>query len=367
MKPSKFRLLAIGFFAAIASVSLSCGDKATNDSDSGFNRRAMLENVADNIIIPSFVQLQAKVNAMNDSIVAFLQAPSEARLLAARAAWEEAYLAWQYASRYNFGPAQTSTGTLFQKAGVFPANPNRIEEFIAAGNFNNDLARDARGFNAIEYLLYDVVSASQVVAKFANANRRQYLQTLSAELKANVDAVVNGWQTYRAEFVSNVGTDIGSSTSILFNEFVMDFESVKNFKLGVPLGRRPGQTQPEPQRVEAFYSGKSIRFMREHLKAVEELYYGVGRNGVDGIGFVEYLQSVPNGSELVRQTEAQLAVVKTRLNALPSDARLSDLIVSNFALVDALHAELQRHTRFFKSEMASLLSLTITFSSGDGD
>jgi predicted lipoprotein len=59
--------------------------------------------------------------------------------------------------------------------------------------------------------------------------------------------------------------------------------------------------------------------------------------------------------------------VKQRLNALPIDARLSDLIVTNFQLVDALHTELQRHTRFFKSEMASLLSLTITFSSGDGD
>ncbi|MCS6988974.1 MAG: imelysin family protein [Chloroherpetonaceae bacterium] len=367
MKGIALKSLGIALCGALSLFSLKCGDKAAENSGDAFNRRAMLENYADNVIIPSFAELQGKTNALNDAVAEFAQFPTESRLLAARNAWEEAYLAWQFCNGFNFGPAQTSTGTLFQKAGVFPANASRIEEFIAARNFDNDLARDARGFNAIEYLLYDTVATSQVVAKFNNPDRRQYLRTLAAELKANIDAVVAGWQTYRNEFVSRNGTDVGSSTSILFNEFVMSFESVKNFKLGVPLGRRPGQTAPEPKRVEAFYSGKSIRFMREHLKAIEQFYYGIGRNGADGIGFVEYLQSVPNGRQLVAQTEAQLAVVKNRLNALPPDERLSQLIVSNFALVDALHSELQRHTRFFKSEMASLLSLTITFSSGDGD
>ncbi len=364
--------LPLKFTVAVASVALAflsfnCKDALTDNPGDSFNRREMLENVADNIIIPSFRDLQTKVNALNNAVNLFVQTPSEATLQSARTAWEEAYLSWQYANGFNFGPGQTSTGALFDKVGVFPTSASRIETFIASRTFDNDLARDTRGFNAIEYLLYDSVSVSEVVGKFSNQNRRAYLLTITTELKATIDAVVAGWQTYRAEFVSNVGTDIGSSTSLLYNEFVKNFESIKNFKLGVPLGRRPGQTQPEPTRVEAFYSGKSLRFMREHLKAVEELYYGIGRDGVDRVGFVEYLRSVPNGNELIAQTEAQLAVVKNRLQALPIDARLSELIATNFAQVDALHTELQRHTRFFKSEMASLLSLSITFSSGDGD
>jgi predicted lipoprotein len=367
MKQQTLKFSVVAVCMVLAFVSFNCKDTLTDTPSDTFNRKAMLENVADNIIILSFAELQTKVNALNSAVNAFVQTPNETTLQAARAAWEEAYLSWQYANGFNFGPAQTSTGTLFQKVGVFPVNVAQIESFIASWTFNNDLSRDTRGFNAIEYLLYDAVGVSEVLGKFSNQNRRDYLFIITAELKSAVDAVVNDWQSYRAEFVSNVGTDIGSSTSILYNEFVMNFERIKNFKLGVPLGRRPGQTQPEPTRVEAFYSGKSIRLMREHLKAVEELYYGIGRNGVDGVGFVDYLRSVPSGNELIRQTEAQLAVVKQRLNALPVDARLSELIVTNFAQVDALHTELQRHTRFFKSEMASLLSLTITFSSGDGD
>lgn len=367
MKRQTLKFTVVAASIALAFVSFNCKDTPTDTPSDTFNRKAMLENFADNIIIPSFAELQAKVNALNSAVSAFVQTPNETTLQSARAAWEEAYLSWQYANGFNFGPAQTSIGTLFQRAGVFPVNASQIENFIASRTLNNDLSRDTRGFNAIEYLLYDAVSVSEVLGKFSNQNRRDYLLTITAELKSAVDAVVSGWQSYRAEFVANVGTDIGSSTSILFNEFVMNFESIKNFKLGVPLGRRPGQTQPESARVEAFYSGKSIRFMREHLKAVEELYYGIGRNGVNGVGFVEYLRSVPSGNELIAQTEAQLAVVKQRMNALPVDARLSELIVTNFAQVDALHTELQRHTRFFKSEMASLLSLSITFSSGDGD
>lgn len=367
MKSYILKLSGLCICAALSLLSFNCTDALTDNPSDAFNRREMLENVADNIILPSFAELQTKVNALNSEVNLFAQTPSEATLQSARTAWEEAYLAWQYANGFNFGPTQTSNGTLFQRAGVFPVNASQIETFIASRAFNNDLSRDTRGFNAIEYLLYDSVSVGEVVGKFSNVDRCQYLQTITSELKATVDAVVTGWQPYRAEFVSNAGTDVGSSTSLLFNSFVENFESIKNFKLGVPLGRRPGQTQAEPTRVEAFYSGKSIRFMREHLKAVEELYYGVGRNGANGVGFAEYLQSVPSGRELISQTEAQLVAVKQALNALSADARLSNLIVTNFTQVDALHTELQRHTRFFKSEMASLLSLTITFSSGDGD
>jgi uncharacterized protein len=43
------------------------------------------------------------------------------------------------------------------------------------------------------------------------------------------------------------------------------------------------------------------------------------------------------------------------------------LVAQNHPTVDALHTELQKHTRFFKSDMSSLLGIAITFSSGDGD
>lgn len=363
--------LVIGAVAAvaIATAIASCNGAATEGSSADtFDRRSLLRNLAENFIVPSYNELQTKVNALQSAVNAFVASPSESALRAAQQAWEDAYTAWQYCCMLDFGPAVTATGTLYQKIGIFPVNAARIEERIAQRNFStDDFNRDTRGFNGVEYLLFSDETPAQVVARYSDPNRRQYLQTAVTDIKANVDATASAWQRYRAEFITNDGTDVGSSTSMLFNEFVKSYENIKNFKVGVPAGKRPGQTRPEPQKVEAFYSGKSLQFIREHLQAIEMIYLGKHRRtGTDDLGFDDYLRSVPNGAALVTQTLAQLEVVKQRMNALPN-APLSQIIVSNFALVDAFHTELQRHTRFFKSEMASLLSLTITFSSGDGD
>jgi hypothetical protein len=46
---------------------------------------------------------------------------------------------------------------------------------------------------------------------------------------------------------------------------------------------------------------------------------------------------------------------------------MSELIRSNPQALVALHTEMQKLTRFIKSEMSSLLGISITYSSGDGD
>jgi hypothetical protein len=61
-----------------------------------------------------------------------------------------------------------------------------------------------------------------------------------------------------------------------------------------------------------------------------------------------------------------MLVINARLAACGT-GRLDSLITTNPQPAIDLHTELQRHTRFFKSDLSSLLGLTITYSSGDGD
>ena len=133
------------------------------------------------------------------------------------------------------------------------------------------------------------------------------------------------------------------------------------------MGKRPGQTQAEPTRIEAYYSGKTLKMIREHLQAVENIWYGKDKNGNDGIGFKEYLGSVEGGTNLIVSTENQWLAVREALNAIAPSPRISTQIISTPTALDKLHNELQKHTRFFKSDMSSLLGIAITFSSGDGD
>jgi hypothetical protein len=326
----------------------------------------MLQHYADKLIQPAYSSLRDVVSGLALNWDAFLIAPSAPLLDGMRQNWALCYQRWQSANAYNFGPAgeEGLRKGLIEEIGTFPANTAKIEEFITNGdtsfqNFN----RDTRGFLALEYLLFDEANGTLL----SDTKRQAYVSALIRHLKARIEEVSSRWADYRTDFPAADGTDVGSSTSMLYNEFVRSFESVKNFKVGLPAGKRPGQTQPEPQLVEAYHSGKSLEMLQLHLAAIEKIYFGIGADGQDGPGLRDYVEKVVGGPELVVATETQWVKVKAAAAAVPTDRPFAQLIAENHPSVDALHTELQKHTRFFKSDMSSVLGIAITFSSGDGD
>jgi len=144
---------------------------------------------------------------------------------------------------------------------------------------------------------------------------------------------------------------------------------LKNDKVGTPAGgKRVGQSGPDPRRVEAYYSGRSVALMRRHFAAITATWGGISDNGGTTFkAFDDYLMTVTGGERLVTDTRAQIARVEELLTALPQDATLASLCASSDPRIETLHTELQKLTRFLKSEMASVLGVAITYSSGDGD
>jgi len=357
---------------ALLSLLIACNKDDENGGNTDFNRQEMLINYADNLIIPAFNDLSAKIAVLESASQAFLSNRNLDQLISLQNAWVAAYQSFQFANTFNLGAAseQGLNKAMIEEIGTFPVSEAKINANIASNNTNfNDFNRDNRGFLAIEYLIFSLGNdQNEVLQRFEdNANTGTYLTALIAHLKNYVAPINNAWNgTYRNTFVNNTGTSIGSSTSQFYNEFVKSFEAIKNFKVGLPVGKRPGQIDPEPTRVEAYYSGLSIDMIKLNLQAVEDIWYGKSTAGLDGVGFKEYLESVTGGPALVAATEAQMLEVKAALNALPN-TRLSEQVINNTAQVDALYTELQKHTRFYKSDMSSLLGIAITFSSGDGD
>lgn len=325
----------------------------------------MLRFYADNLIRPAYAALLTETDKLKNASADFNAQPDANGLENLRLLWIEAYTAWQSANAYNFGPAgeEGLRKSLVEEIGTFPANTAKIEAFIAANDVSlNNFNRDTRGFLAIEYLLFN---NSDLL--LTDANRRNYLGAITGHLHDRVAEVKNAWSTYANGFVAADGTDVGSSTSLLYNEFVRSYEGIKNFKVGLPAGKRPGQTTAEPALAEAYYSGQSLAFLKKHLDAIEAIYYGRAATGVDSTGFREYLDFVVGGPQLIASTEAQWAKVKAAVDAVPTDKPLAQLMAEGHPSIDTLHTELQKHTRFFKSDMSSLLGIAITFSSSDGD
>jgi predicted lipoprotein len=351
----------------LAMAIMSCSDNAEQGT-SNFDRREMLRNMADNLIIPAFEQLNQSAADADLAIEKLSLELNPENFNAVREAWIKLYRDWQYAQPYTFGPAgeQGINKSLLQEIGTFPVNSAGINELISLNDTSfNNFQRDTRGLLTMEYLLYRD-NAYELLEQ--NKNNIHYLKAVSKHIIEKVNPVYNEWKnTYRTIFVEDNSTSIGSSTAIFYNEFVLSYEVFKNFKIAVPLGRKAGQTRSEPDMVECKYSGLSFEYLNDHLTALANIWYGRSRSGEDGVGWREYLAATPGGEALIADTENQIVVLENVLRGLPKESTFRETIISDPNSLQNLVVESQKMTRFFKSDLSSLLGITITFSSGDGD
>jgi uncharacterized protein len=349
----------IAFLLSLTLFAAACKDNNAPEPNQ-FDRTAMLTAYADRMIVPRFEALANACATLATSIEAATANPTTVNLAELQTQWTTAVTTWQRANAFNFGPAGESglRKGLLEEIGTFPIDAVQINAYIAAKDFSlNNFKRDTRGFYAIEYLLF---RDSETL--LSDPNRLQYLEALAIHLKSEAQRVHNAWTTYRAEFVANNGTDSGGSPSQLYNEFVRSFESLKNFKVGLPAGKRAGQTGPQPELAEAFYAKISLDLLKTHLSSIQEIYEGYENNGMQA-----WLNSTTGGSELITASYIQWSKVTIALAGIPLTPSLGDLMAEQHPRIDELHTELQKQTRFFKSDMSSLLGVAITFSSGDGD
>jgi len=339
------------------------------DTTAAFNKKQMLESVADKIILPNFNQLKQSVATFKINSDSFRLNPTNTRLTQLRQNWDAAYIDFLHCNSFNFGPGEIPvTGTFAENLGIWPVNTSRVEQRIQTRNYSfADFERDSRGFQTIEYLLF----ATDALVKFQDSitgiDRRAYLEALSNHLSTWVNSVVDAWPAYRQTFVNNDGKDAGSSVSLLYNNFLLSFESLKNYKLGIPAGIRAGQTQAEPQKSESYYSGYSTRHLKEHFKAIENIWRGNSRAGAEGIGFDDWLNSLQDGKALLSETQTKFAELNTLNNTFQDSSSIAQFVQSDVSKVQNWYTEYQKFTRCVKSDLSSLIGIAITYSSGDGD
>lgn len=357
-------LLAAGF-----------GGCKTNDDDMGpgeYDRASMLSNVANNIILPNYQALRTEVNALATAADAFVTARDSAGLVALRDAWLATALEWQHCSAFEFGPAQTVS--LRAQVNTFPTDTATIHANINAGSYDLESAAnlDAKGFPALDFLLHGSGNTiSEIVNLFSQQNYADYLTAVVTDLHTKITQVVTGWEAsggnYLSDFVASTGTDVGSSTSLLVNQLNMDWELMKNAKIGIPLGKKSlGQILPE--KVEALYSGRSMELAYENILAIRDLFTGTDRSGLDGIGLddnLEQLDAQYNGESLSTAIKNGFAEVITAANAVPDP--LSATIQTNPAPVETLHQKIQMQVVLLKADMTSALAILITYQDADGD
>src|SRR5690606_6790786 len=369
------RFSKASFLFVVCAIAMSCDKESSTGPGGGFDRGPMLGNLGVNLIVPAYDTLARRAVRLETAATAFTESRTEENLQDLRDAWLSAYVAFQHAAYFNFGPAEN----LVFNASVnsFPISKIKIDDNISLGSYNLDAisSNTAKGFAALDYLLFGFIpDPGYVVEQFDTDDeapaRRQYLLDVVTDLKNRCVAVFEKWSpagdNYLGTFVSLTGNDVGSATGMLLNAAIQYYEAeVRDSKIGIPLGIRSLDV-PIPGNCEALYAEQSILLATESIKALQKLYSGKGKS--EGIGFDDYLETVNarhQGDALADVIATQIDVALTKTAAIPEP--YSETVEQNPDSAAAAYLELQKLLVLLKVDMMSALGILVTYQDNDGD
>lgn len=372
MKISKISSILILAFLFIAACSTTDdgGDIIVTETDS-FDRSAMLVNWADNIILPSYENLNTNTQKLESLTKAFVENPGNAELTALRAQFQVSYTFFQTVSMFDIGKAEELNFRSYLN--TYPLNVSGVEAGIASGSFNLELPSSyaEQGFPALDYLLFGLGATSEeILTKYAideNAeNYRGYLTAVSQRVNALTAEITTSWQgDYRDTFVKNTSSSSTGSIDRLSNKYIMYFEKfLRSGKIGFPSGAITGT--PSPANVEAYYSKDlSKQLYLQALESSRDFFNGkhFGSDKTDE-SYTQYLKAL-NKKELADAILNQFDAINAQADNL--DASLQVQVETNNKVMLKAHDELQKEVVLLKLDLLQALSISVDYVDSDGD
>jgi len=381
MKNNPIKLL-IGAILLVGLIGFQSCKKDDNNNDevippsvNDYDRVAMLSNYATAYIVPAYTEYKNQIDLLTTEAQNFTSAPSISSLQNLRIQWENALLVWQDVAFLEFGPAAYIG--LRSQTNLYPVDTTLIKDNITSGAYNLQTASnyDAKGLQAIDYLINGLASDDQGIVDYYNStiNAKTYLQDVVNELQTNSVYVYNEWNvSFAQSFVSNSASNAqGSSVSELLNALVQHYETyVRKGKIGLPAGVFNGfSQQPMPEHVEAYYYGQSLPFVYRALDALQKFLKGEAyETTANGQGFDDYLkfvQATTGGQPLELVIDNQINTIKSQLATI-SDP-LSNEVVNNNQGVQNVYQPIQQLVPQLKVEVTDALGVLITYQDADGD
>jgi hypothetical protein len=377
MKVMKLKHLGLALFAVMAIGACSDSEDDGSGQTDTFDRKALLENVADNIIIPALQDLSTDLAALKISKNLFIAAPNQTNLEDLREDWLAAYLTWQYVEMINIGKAEEILYSF--QMNIYPTNVSDIQANMNMVNGAYDLTtpenNDAVGFPAVDYLLYGTATIDADIISFYSSDikassHQQYLSDIIDQMHSLTTAVLNDWTgSYRDTFVNSTDNTASSSLNMMTNDFVFYYEKgLRANKIGIPAG--VFSTSPLADRVEGLYSREfSKELALKGLQAVDDFFNGRSYGGTTtGSSYASYLTLLRNNSgtsDLTGIINSQLNTARAQMNLLGDN--FFDQVNTDNVMMTATYDELQRATVLFKVDMLQTLSISVDYVDSDGD
>jgi predicted lipoprotein len=358
----------------VITVLASCSkddDTSGLENNDDFNRVAMLSNIADNIIIPSYQDLNTKLGVLVSTKDDFITDPNSGNLSALRISWLNAYKSWQFVEMFNIGKAE-EISYHFQM-NIYPTNDDDIKNNITSGDadLEHPNNNDAVGFPALDYMLYGIENTDfAIIEKYTSdpesENYKVYLSDLVIQMKNLTESVLNDWtSSYRNIFINSTSNTATSGFNQFVNDYIYYYEKgLRANKIGIPAGNF--SSSPLPNKVEALYNKESSKTLAlEALNAVQNLFNGksYNTNSMDS-SFSDYLIYL-NKSDLVTLINEKLDLAREKINLLDDDFYLQ-INEDNTKMTNAYDA-LQTVVVLLKVDMLQVFNISVDYVDADGD
>lgn len=323
-----------------------------------------LERYANDIIIPDYRSFVTKIGELKSAVQDFTLMPDKSGLDGVRGKFASAYLGWQNVEPYQFGPAEDSY--LYDHLNNFPLNVGALKTRIIQENydFGSPDSYD-KGFPALDYLFYGLDTNDQALIDSFAANPKYaaYVVAMTSFMAEKTQTVLDAWvSSFKSEFTSNTGVAAGLPFSQIVNSLNRHFERIRRNRIGIPSGALT-LNFPQPDEVEAPFSGLSRQLAMQSIKASRRFFEGADGEGLDNV--LEFVQAKKDGKPLQElilgeYDNAQVAVETIPETLAGSAENNTKKLLDAYQILSAMVIPL-------KSDMPSVMCIAITYVDNPSD
>lgn len=324
-------------------------------------RAEVLRSVIERVVVPNTAAAAESSRNLERQLSSLTAPPSLAELRAVRQAWQRALLSWKRLDAFRLGPILESNSLL--RAMFWPVRAAGIEALLQGSQPLDEASVDAmgvdrRGLFALEFLLFGDESDESFVARFsgaAGARRAQLARALAGNVSSYASKVsqsLGNGQKYAEQF-AEAGPE---SLNRLIAQQALNAENVLVQRL-VRTASLAKSRALEPPVIEGGPGRVSQLIALTYLRATEELYLA-GNQGLCRL--VQSRSSVVDGE--LRSAFADAIAAVSELGAPLEEVALRDP-----TKLDAAALAVKKLERALKVDLASLLGVTVSFTSVDGD
>ncbi len=365
-------------FAFFLLIFISCSTDNDVDEEqvADFDRGAVMENYANNIIIPRYNDFKLSLDNLKSSVDSYVANPTFSTHEEAHNMWLESYKKWQYVEMFNIGKAEEIM--FFNSINTYPVNQDRINDNIDNGNYTLSNPNDwsCQGFPGLDYLLHGIgEDIIEINGLFKQQNKYgTYIKVVVSKMIENTNLVLENWTTYKSDFISSTDNTATSDFNMLTNDFVYYFEKgLRTNKVGIPAG--VFSNIPLDINIEAYFSSinaidnVSKDLLIEALNAVKLMFTGTSKSGTSGPSFKSYLDYTKtinnNGVDIGAEIVSKISTAEQKIGELNEDF-IYQINTDNTKMLATFDA-LQTIVVNLKTDMLSLFNVAVDYQDADGD